>query len=156
MRNINDYKKVGYPKELRDTTLVAKYLKIPEGQLFKSLLLLANAKLPILVMIPSNTQLDLKTLANLLKYKKVVMPDRNEVLEITGMQVGGVSPLGLLGKKIPIYIDYKINLLSNVTISAGNRGETLTIPVADLLTITKAKVLNLMLESKLLNVKANA
>ena len=107
-----------YPIELRDTTLVAKFIGVPENRLFKSLVVIKDRE-PVLIMLPSNRHLDLEKL-----------------------EVGGISPLGLLQKNVPIYIDGTVLEHDWIVFSAGQRGTTVQMAVADIFNVIKPQILN--------------
>ena len=56
-------------------------------------------------MVPSDTELDLKLLASSLGEKKLRMASQKEGERLTGMQVGGISVLGLRGALFDVVID---------------------------------------------------
>lgn len=130
-----------YPVELRDTTLVAKFIKVPADKLFKSLVIVENNIKPLLVMIPSNTYLNLKELEIKLDVQNLKLSTKLQAEKITGMQAGGISPLGLLDKNIPTYITEHIMHHDSIVFSAGQRGVTIQLSVVSLLAITKAHIL---------------
>lgn len=130
-----------YPVELRDTTLVAKFIKVPAGQLFKSLIVVENGTKPLLVMVPSNTRLSLEKLEAELNIQNLSLATKSQTEKFTGMQVGGISPLGLLEMNIPIYIVESVMSFDWIVFSAGQRGVTIQLPVSDFLAITRAHVL---------------
>ncbi len=129
-----------YPIELRDTTLVAKFIGVPENRLFKSLVVVRDGK-PVLVMLPSNRHLDLEKLKVELGAGKIAFASKEQAKKLTGMEVGGISPLGLLGKNIPVYIDQTVLEYDWIVFSAGQRGMTVQMAVSDVLVVIKPQIL---------------
>lgn len=118
---------VGYAPEVVYKTLV---VKPPEGNV--------KAK-PMLILVQSNKQLNLKKLAKAVKAKKLKMATHNEAEKMTGLQVGGISPLALLNKGFAIYVDTSAQKIDKIVISAGQRGIQIILDVDDLVKVTRAR-----------------
>lgn len=122
----------------------AGILGVPLDAMYKTLVVLRErvpAK-PIIVMVSSDTQLDLKALAQCLGEKKLRMATQREAEQLTGMQVGGISVLGLKRPAaFDILIDERARMLNSVHISAGERGIEIALRTADLVALTGAKYL---------------
>lgn len=95
---------------------------------------------PILVMLASNRELDLKLLARALNEKKLRMAAQREAESLTGLQVGGISALALLNRGFEICLDAPATALEKIHISAGQRGVDLELTMKDLIAITRAQV----------------
>jgi Cys-tRNA(Pro)/Cys-tRNA(Cys) deacylase len=134
------YEALAYPTSLRDAEEVASALGLLPEQVFKTLVVARprSAK-PMLVMIPSNRQLDLKKLATAVKEKKLKMATYQEAEHLTGLQVGGISALALMNRGFSIFLDKSAEALEQITISAGQRGWQVTLAVADLVAVTQAR-----------------
>jgi len=94
---------------------------------------------PILVMIASHREVDLKLLAKSLKEKSLRMATQKEAEMLTGLQVGGISALALINRGFEICIDESALALEQIHISAGKRGVDLQLAVKDLVEVTRAK-----------------
>lgn len=134
------YEVVEYPNTMRDAAEIAALKGIPAGQVFKTLVVqppagTAKAK-PMLVLIPANRQLDLKKLAQVVGAKKLKMATHAEAEQMTGLQVGGISPLVLVNKGFTIYLDETAHAHSHIYISAAQKGLNLKVPVNDLVKVT--------------------
>jgi Cys-tRNA(Pro)/Cys-tRNA(Cys) deacylase len=121
----------------------ADLLSQPPDAIYKSLIVLSEAdsrRRTILVMIPSDAQLDLKSLAAATGDKKLRMATQREAEKLTGMQVGGISALGLLRPGgFEVLIDERALSLDTIHVSAGERGTDLALRPADLITATNAR-----------------
>lgn len=95
---------------------------------------------PVLVMIASAREVDLKLLARSLDEKKLRMATQREAESLTGLQVGGISALALLNRGFEICIDEPALALEKIHISAGQRGVDLQLAVRDLVALTRARV----------------
>jgi Cys-tRNA(Pro)/Cys-tRNA(Cys) deacylase len=89
---------------------------------------------PMLVMIPVEAELDLKRLAASVGAKKLRMAKQREAEDLTGMQAGGISALGLKQpSRFDVLLDASARDLQEFHISAGARGVDLELAVADLI-----------------------
>ena len=61
----------------------------------------------------------------------------------TGLQVGGISALALIGKGFDVLIDERALEEPQILVSAGVRGMDIRLKVEDLLTVTAATPLRL-------------
>jgi Cys-tRNA(Pro)/Cys-tRNA(Cys) deacylase len=121
---------------------VAALLGVPLDAMYKTLVVLREGvrSRPMIVMVPSDTQLDLKTLAQSLGEKKLRMATQREAEQLTGMQAGGISALGLKRPAaFDILIEERARLLDAIHISAGERGIEVALKTADLVALTGAK-----------------
>ncbi len=97
---------------------------------------------PILVMIASDCEVDLKALAKSLSEKKLRMATQREAESLTGLKVGGISALALLNRGFEICVDRAALLLDRIHISAGQRGVDLELAVSDLTSVTRSRVVD--------------
>jgi len=128
-----------FPTSIHSADGVADYFELPHEIVYKTLVVLTNAKKPCLVMVAGNHALNLKALAKTIGQKKAQMAAHKEAERLTGLQTGGISALALSHKNYPVYIDESVLQLEQVLVSAGKRGVNVELAVADLMNITKAK-----------------
>ncbi len=139
------YEAVSYDASERDAEKIALQLDVPPEQVFKTLVVAApqdgrSSRKPLLVVIPANRQLDLKKLAKLNKVKKLKMATHQQAEKMTGLQVGGISPLALINKGFTIYLDELALEQAQVFVSAGERGSQIKLAPADLRKLTGARL----------------
>jgi Cys-tRNA(Pro)/Cys-tRNA(Cys) deacylase len=118
----------------------AALIGVPLSEVYKTLVVMregARVK-PIIVMIPSGDQLDLKRLAAAVGEKSLRMATQREAEQLTGMQVGGISVLGLKRPIGDVYIDERAEELEMIHVSAGERGTDISLRVADLIAVSGA------------------
>lgn len=101
----------------------------------------SSSSRPLLVMVPASKQLDLRVLAGGLGTKKLRMASQRDAERLTGLQVGGISALALLGKSFRVVIDEAALLHDQILVSAGVRGWDVALAVADLIAVTGAVAL---------------
>jgi Cys-tRNA(Pro)/Cys-tRNA(Cys) deacylase len=124
---------------------VADAIGIPAEQVFKTLVVEPedpNRK-PLLVVIPGPDNLDLKRLARTARLKKARMATHGRAEALTGLQTGGISPLALINKGFDVYLDAQAEAFERIAVSAGERGANVLLPVADLIKLTRARVVRL-------------
>ncbi len=136
------YEVLTYPDDMRDAVEIALLLGVSPDEVFKTLVVLPpeKSKKPLLVMLPASAQLDLKKLAEAVGTKKLKMATHREAEQLTGLQVGGISAVALLGKPFSVYMDESAMSLTHVFISAGKRGIQLKIAVTDVVKLTGARI----------------
>lgn len=124
---------------------VAAAIGLSPEQTFKTLVVLPErpAARPILALLPGDSQLDLKKLAAAAGEKKVQMASHAEAERITGLEKGGISPLALLDRHFPVFVDETALLFDQIEISAGKRGTGVLAPVEPLLALLQATLADL-------------
>ncbi len=136
------YEVIEYPSTMRDAAEIAALKGIPPGQMYKTLVVQPPAGVPrakpMLVMVSADCQLDLKKLAKEVGAKKLKMATHAEAEALTGLQVGGISPLVLVNKGFAIYLDEAARGHSHIYISAGQKGLNLKVAVKGVLKVTGA------------------
>ena len=93
---------------------------------------------PSLVMVPADSEVDLKVLAGRIGAKKLRMATHRDAERHTGLEVGGISALALLGRGFPVFIDARAAAESHILVSAGQLGMDVRLAVADLVALTGA------------------
>jgi len=134
-----------YDAGVHSAVEVAAAIGLPPGQVFKTLVALADEpnRKPMLVIIPGPDTLDLKTLAKATGYKKIKMAAHEQAETLTGLQTGGISPLALINKGFDIYLDQQAQAFESIAVSAGQRGANILLPVKALITLTRARLIQL-------------
>jgi len=121
---------------------VAEQLGLPAAQVFKTLVVLSPVPKarPILAIIGGDREVDLKKLAAAAGEKKLAMATQREAEALTGLQVGGISALALLNRGFRSYLDAAAEAWETIVVSAGQRGVSVQLGVADLVKVTGARV----------------
>jgi Cys-tRNA(Pro)/Cys-tRNA(Cys) deacylase len=96
---------------------------------------------PLLVVVPGPQYLELKVLGAqpAVGEKRLRMATQREAEQLTGLLVGGISPLALLNKGFRLFIDQSVTGRERLYLSAGQRGLNLELAVADFLRVTGAQ-----------------
>jgi len=137
------YEVYTYEPDTRDAEDVAERIGMPAFMVYKTLVVQSiDGERTMLVLIPSDSQLDLKRMAASAGEKKVRMAAHSDAEALTGLRVGGISPLMLTDKSWKVYIDKSATTLQNIVISAGQRGVQLRVPTVPLLTLLRARLVD--------------
>jgi Cys-tRNA(Pro)/Cys-tRNA(Cys) deacylase len=135
------YEVFTFSPEIHSADEVAEALGLPPDEVYKTLVVLRPKGKPMLIMVAADKELDLKKVAQAVGEKKVRMALHREAEELTGLQVGGISALALLGRPFDIFVDRPATERSHVLVSAGQRGVDLRVAVPDLIRVTRARVI---------------
>lgn len=129
-----------YPETIHSAAEVAALLGAPAGHVFKTLVVIADGARHLLVMTPGDRELDLRLVARAVGAKSAHMALQRDAERLTGLKVGGISPLALLDRRFEVYLDAPGSALDALYINGGQRGVNLRLNVADLLAVTGAHV----------------
>ena len=112
------------------------------GAIVKSLLFRTELNY-ILCLVAGDKRCSLKKLKIFLDLKDISMASPDEVKNITGYTIGGVSPIGHLNK-IQTYIDNSLERFDNIYAAAGHPNCVFKISFIDLQKITNGQVKNII------------
>jgi len=131
-----------YSPERHSADEVAELIGADPARVFKTLVVLPESGKgrPLLVMVPAKSELNLKHLGTQpgVDERKLRMATQREAESLTGLQVGGISPLALQQKGFRILIDDSALGLDKIYLSGGQRGINLSLAPADLIKVTGA------------------
>jgi Cys-tRNA(Pro)/Cys-tRNA(Cys) deacylase len=124
------------PDDLSAESVAAK-IGMPAEQVFETLVVKGDRSGVCLVVVPGNSELDLKALAKLSGDRKMELVPLKEVQPLTGYIRGGVTALACK-KEYPVYIDETAYLYDVISVSAGVRGTQIVLKPEDYIGATKA------------------
>lgn len=129
-----------FDERIRSAAEVARETGMPAVSVLKTLVVELDPPRgkPYLVMVPADREIELKALARSLGVKALRMASHSDAERHTGLKVGGISALALLGKGFRVLIDEDAAALDHVLVSAGQRGFDVRLAVPDLLVLTGA------------------
>ena len=111
------------------------------GAIIKSLLFKTGSNFT-LCLVAGDKRASLNKIKKTLKIKDVSMASAEDVKNITGYTIGGVSPVGHL-KKTDVLIDKTFDRFKDVFAAAGHPNSIFKISNLDLLKITNGKTLDI-------------
>ena len=135
------YEVFTYSDTIHSADEVAALLDVPPGQVFKTLVVLAEPERRLLVVATAGRELDLRVVAREVGAKSAHMALQRDAERLTGLKVGGISPLALLEKRFEVYLGVTGVALESLYINGGQRGVNLRLKVADLLAVTGARAI---------------
>ena len=116
----------------------ASSLNTEVGSIVKSLLLRTKNSF-LLCLVAGDKRCSLNKIKKLLNEKDVSMANADQVKEITGFTIGGVSPVGHLNK-VDIFIDESLARFKNLFAAAGHPYSIFKINFDNLCKITNGSV----------------
>ncbi|MEX1071710.1 MAG: YbaK/EbsC family protein [Anaerolineales bacterium] len=119
----------------------AAFLGVDPDQMFKTIVALRpEGGKPVLALVPAPAQLNLKALGRVLGGKKLQLATQVQAEKLTGLQVGGISPLALLAKGFAVVLDESVLSFEKIYVSGGQRGLNLSLSPQSLQELTMARV----------------
>ena len=132
-----------YDPEIRDAEAVARAVGLPAREVFKTLVVERPVKKrPVLVLLPCNCSLNMKRLAKALGEKKVALAPHAAAERLTGLKVGGISPLALMQKRWDVFLDGRCAASAHIVISAGQRGAQLRLETRALINLLNCRIVD--------------
>ncbi len=128
------------PEEKLGGMEAAAILNVDPNHVFKTIVALRpDAGKPVLALVPSPRQLELKSVGRLLGGKKLQLATLAEAEKLTGLQAGGISPLALIGKGFEVVMDDSALGLEKIYLSGGKRGLNISMAPQAVIELTHAK-----------------
>jgi len=120
----------------------ANSLNTEVGSIIKSLFLRTKNSF-LLCLVAGDKRCSLNKIKKILNEKDVSMGSADQVKEITGFTIGGVSPVGYLNP-IKIYIDQSLSRFKYIFGAAGHPNCVFKINFEDLQKITSGEVMDIV------------
>ncbi len=108
---------------------------IDAARLFKTLIVIDEAKKLYCAIVPATHDLNRKALARHLKTKRIDLAEKPLAIKTTGYQMGACSPLGQK-KKLPTFVDATAMNFETIYTSGGAYGLEMEIAPQDLILAT--------------------
>jgi prolyl-tRNA editing enzyme YbaK/EbsC (Cys-tRNA(Pro) deacylase) len=132
------------PADTSTAEAAARAVGASQGSIVKSLIFLADGA-PLLVLVSGDQRADVKRLRTILGLSKrrlrIAQPD--QVLELTGFEVGGVPPVGHT-PPLHTFIDQTLAQFDTVWAAAGTANAVFPIAYERLVAITGGLVVDLV------------
>jgi Cys-tRNA(Pro)/Cys-tRNA(Cys) deacylase len=120
-----------------EAELVADKIAMPYEKVFKTLLIRGDVNGLCMAVIPANSAVNFKALAQATGDRKMHMVPLKEVQPLTGYIRGGVTALACK-KPYPVYIDTSAVNQDMISVSAGMRGTQILLAPADYIRAVEA------------------
>ena len=125
----------------RTAQQAAESLNTEVGSIVKSLLFKTEDGF-LLCLISGDKRCSLNKLKKIKNQKNISMANADQVKEVTGFTIGGVSPVGHL-QQLDIFIDDQLNRFNNIYAAAGHPNCIFKIDFDNLKKITKGSIKNI-------------
>ena len=125
----------------RTAQQAAESLNTEVGSIIKSLLFKTEDGF-LLCLISGDKRCSLNKLKKIKNQKNISMANADQVKEVTGFTIGGVSPVGHL-QQLDIFIDDQLNRFNNIYAAAGHPNCIFKIDFDNLKKITKGSIKNI-------------
>lgn len=129
-------------EEKGGTKVSSKALNISEHYVIKTLVMENDNKEPLIILMHGDMEVSTKNLARFTNTKNITPCSPEKAYKLTGYQIGGTSPFGIL-KQIDIYVEKTIMDLEKIIINGGKRGFLIEI---------KPEIINILPNNKLVSV----
>tara|TARA_B100001996_G_C18437280_1_gene506936 strand:+ start:91 stop:570 length:480 start_codon:yes stop_codon:yes gene_type:complete len=126
----------------RTASEAASSLGCEVGAIVKSLLFKTENKFT-LFLVAGDKKASLNKIKKILDIKDASMASANDVKDITGYTIGGVSPVGHLNK-IEIFIDNSLERFNSLFAAAGHPNCVFKISFSNLQKITNGKIMEIV------------
>ena len=124
------YEIVPIDPEYADTAAFCEKYGYPLEQSANTIIIASKRKDPTAYcacLVLATTRLDVNhSVKQLMNGSRVSFANAEQMMELTGMEVGGVTPFGLPGG-LPLYVDSRIMVLDWIILGSGNREAKLKI-----------------------------
>jgi len=124
----------------RTAALAAQAVGSPLGAIVKSLVFLADGE-PVLVLVAGDKRADHRKLERILKAKRVMIANANQVREATGFAIGGVPPVAHKTKLLTL-IDKNLGRFETLYAAAGSPRAVFPISYQALVEITGGQLVD--------------
>lgn len=121
-----------HPGPVRSLEQAAEERGQEPGQVVRSLLFRISAEEFVMVLIAGSQQVDWRALRNTVGESRLTTASREELLRVTGYELGAVSPFGL-PQPVPLLVDESVLIPEELSIGSGVRGVTIILKRDDLL-----------------------
>ena len=136
-----DLKAIVLNSSARTAKEAAKSLNTEVGSIVKSLLFKTEDGF-VLCLVSGDKRCSLNKLKKIKIQKDVSMANPDQVKEVTGFTIGGVSPIGHL-QEIEIFIDKELSRFKHIYAAAGHPNCIFKIDFDNLIKITNGSVKNI-------------
>ena len=133
---------VEYVHEEKGAMFAAEAMGFPLERTIKTLVVDLGRKRYIIVLMPGDKNVDLKSLARAYSVQRAAMADMSTAERLTGYLVGGISPFGTK-QDLPVVMEASLLKFDKVAINAGERGVMLIMDPKDILLAVNGDVLGI-------------
>ena len=138
-----DFEVVPCDPELADTAQFCEAYGFSMDDSANAILVAGKSDPPVfaICLVLADSRLDVnKVVRKKLGVRKCSFASADQTIEMTGMQIGGVTPFGT-SEPLDVWIDARVMTRDNLIIGGGSRDRKLLVPPATLLAHPRAEVI---------------
>lgn len=138
-----DYEVVECDPDLADTAAFCEAYGYSPEDSANAIVVVGKADPPVFAMclVLADSRLDVnKVVRKKLGVRKCSFASAEQTIELTGMQIGGVTPFGTT-TQLPLWIDSRVMERDRLIIGGGSRDRKLLVPPATLVSHPSAEVI---------------
>jgi prolyl-tRNA editing enzyme YbaK/EbsC (Cys-tRNA(Pro) deacylase) len=139
-----EYKVLGCDPELADTAAFCGEYGFTLDQSANAIIVASKGEEPkfCCCLVLANTRLDVnKTVCKLLGVKRASFASGEQTKELTGMEIGGVTPFGI-PEDLPLYVDAAVMSRQEVVTGGGNRSSKMLLNPTELRKLPNVQVID--------------
>ncbi|HTY63669.1 MAG TPA: Cys-tRNA(Pro) deacylase [Acidobacteriota bacterium] len=125
-----------------DAVTAAEEMGVNPEVVWKTLVAHDEHNAPLVFVIPSSAELNVKKAARVVGAKKIELVNLRDLLPLTGYVRGGCSPIGMK-KSYPTWLDETAALFPRIYVNAGARGLQVIVAPDDLIHAANAQFADL-------------
>ncbi|MBW2331352.1 MAG: Cys-tRNA(Pro) deacylase [Deltaproteobacteria bacterium] len=133
---------IEYEHKEKGAVFAAEAMGFPIERTIKTLVVDLGRKGYVMVLMPGDKNIDLKSLARAYSVPRAAMADTSTAERLTGYLVGGISPFGTK-QNLPVVMEAGLLKFDKVAINAGKRGVMLIMDPKDILLAVNGDVLGI-------------
>lgn len=118
-------------KPVATAVQASDFLKVPLESIAKTILFILDSERPVLCVLSGSSKTSISKLCSLTGSKKCRIAKPEEVLEITGYEVGAVPPISVYG--VPAILDSKLAGMREIISGGGSQNHLLRISPKEVL-----------------------
>ena len=99
----------------------------------------------LMVVIAGDKKMDFKKVKKVIGSDRLTLSSPEEVLEVTGCEIGSVPPFGNLFD-LPVYLDNSLLRSPIINFNAGKHGTSIAMSIEDYQKVVKPEVVDIALE----------
>lgn len=135
-----NFKVIEYEHVEKGAVFASEAMGFPVERTIKTLVVDLGRKRYIIVLMPGDKNVDLKSLARAYSVPRAAMVDTSTAERLTGYLVGGISPFATK-QNLPVVIEPSLLECNKVAVNAGKRGVMLIMDPKNILQAVDCEVL---------------
>ena len=137
-----DFEVIKYEHVEKGAVFASEAMAFPVERTIKTLVVDLGRTGYVIVLMPGDKNIDLRSLARTYSVKRAAMADMSTAERLTGYLVGGISPFGTT-QYLPVAMEASLLKFDKVAVNAGQKGVMLIMDPKDILLAVNGDVLGI-------------